>query len=422
MLVRLLGKTATCTNRLSTSPCVAAASIRSFSLVGPEGSNAQPWSDLELPGLRAPPAQVTPDEEVYSYLTPGIRKTQVADLKDKWDNLGFQIRPMNGHVIFRWANGCWDTGTFVPAPYVLLHINSGALHYGVSVFEGLKAFSCKDGRVRIMSPKMNAARMQEGARKLQMPEVPTEMFVEGVAECVRRNVEFVPPYGNQASMYIRPLLFASGHMLGLAPLAEEYSLLVTVLPAGGYFSKGGGDEGVDALVMEEHDRAAPYGTGHVKAGGNYAADLEPVHYAKKKGYGTTLYLDAKERRYIEEFSVCNFVGITADGRYVTPKARSILSSTTNRMLQVLAKEAGLVVEQREIDFDKEIESFKEVGMVGTAAVVVRVKSITRGNKVYRTGSFDTLASIREKFTAIQFGDLPDRHGWMHDVCAVSEQE
>jgi len=257
---------------------------------------------------------------------------------------------------------------------------------------------------------------------LQMPEVPTEMFVNSVAECVRRNVEFVPPYGNQASMYIRPLLFASGHMLGLAPLAEEYSLLVTVLPAGGYFSKGGGDEGVDALVMEEHDRAAPYGTGHVKAGGNYAADLEPVHYAKKKGYGTTLYLDAKERRYIEEFSVCNFVGITADGRYVTPKARSILSSTTNRMLQVLAKEAGLVVEQREIDFDKEIESFKEVGMVGTAAVVVRVKSITRGNKVYRTGSFDTLASIREKFTAIQFGDLPDRHGWMHDVCAVSEQE
>jgi branched-chain amino acid aminotransferase len=255
-----------------------------------------------------------------------------------------------------------------------------------------------------------------------MPEVPTEMFVEGVAECVRRNAEFVPPYGNQASMYIRPLLFASGHMLGLAPLAEEYSFLVTVLPAGGYFGKGGGDEGVDALVMEDHDRAAPHGLGHVKAAGNYAADLEPVHNAKKKGYGTTLYLDAREKRYIEEFSVCNFVGITADGRFVTPKARSILASTTNRMLQVLAKEAGLIVEQREIDFDKEIESFKEVGMVGTAAVVVRVKSITRGDKVYRTTAFDTLASLREKFISVQNGDLPDNHGWMYDVCDVKLQE
>jgi len=305
---------------------------------------------------------------------------------------------------------------------VLLHINSGALHYGVSVFEGLKAFACKDGRVRIMSPTMNAARMQEGARKLQMPEVPTEMFVEGVAECVRRNAEFVPPYGNEASMYIRPLLFASGHMLGLAPLAEEYSFLVTVLPAGGYFGKGGADEGVDALVMEEHDRAAPHGTGHVKAAGNYAADLEPVHGAKKKGYGTTLYLDAREKRYVEEFSVCNFVGITADGRYVTPKARSILASTTNRMLQVLAEEAGLIVEQREIDFDKEIESFTEIGMVGTAAVVVRVKSITRRDKVYRTHTFDTLASIRKRFTSIQSGDLPDNHGWMYDVCGARQQE
>jgi len=143
---------------------------------------------------------------------------------------------------------------------------------------------------------------------------------------------------------------------------------------------------------------------------------------KKKGYGTTLYLDAREKRYIEEFSVCNFVGITEDGRYVTPKAGSILVSTTNRMLQVLAEEAGLTVEQREIDFDKEIESFKEIGMVGTAAVVVRVKSITRGDKVYRNHTFDTLASIRKRFISIQSGDLPDNHGWMYDVCGARQQE
>jgi len=362
-----------------------------------------------------------PDEEVYSYLTPGIRKTQVDDLSKKWDNLGFQIRPLNGYVKYTWQNGRWDVGSFVPAPYILLHINSGALHYGVSVFEGLKAFACKDGQIRLMNPVLNAARMQQGARKLRMPEVPTDMFVEGVSEAVKRNVEFVPPYGNRASMYVRPLLFASGHMLGLSPLAEEYSFLVTVMPAGGYFGKSGGEEGVDALVMEQHDRAAPQGTGAVKAAGNYAADLEPVHDAKAKGYGTTLYLDARERRYVEEFSVCNFVGITKDGTYVTPSAGSILASTTNRMLQQLAQDEGMKVEQRPIDFDAEIENFAEVGMVGTAAVVVRVKSITRNDRVYKMGPFETLARLRQKFTGIQCGEFPDKHGWMMDVCPVVHQ-
>jgi len=358
------------------------------------------------------------DEEVYSYLTPGIRKTQVEDLATQWDSLGFQIRPLNGYVKYTYQNQRWDMGTFVPAPYILLHINSGALHYGVSCFEGLKAFACKDGMVRLMNPALNAGRMQEGARKLRMPEVPTDMFIEGVSEAVKRNVEFVPPYGHNASMYIRPLLFASGQMLGLAPLAEEYTFMVTVLPAGGYFSKSGGEEGIDALVMEHHDRAAPRGTGAVKAAGNYAADLEPVHGAKEQGYGTTLYLDAKERRYIEEFSVCNFVGITKDGKFVTPHTESILASTTNRMLQQLARDEGMTVEQRPVDFDEEIENFKEIGMVGTAAVVVRVKSITRRDRIYKTDSFETLSRLRQKFTSVQCGELPDVHGWMMDVCPV----
>jgi len=356
------------------------------------------------------------EEEVYSYLTPGIRKTKVEDLSSQWDNLGFKIRPLNGYVKYTYQNQRWDMGTFVPAPYMLLHINAGALHYGVSCFEGLKAFGCKDGMIRLMNPTLNALRMQEGAYKLRMPEVPVETFVEGVSEAVKRNAEFVPPYGHNASMYIRPLLFASGPMLGLSPLAEEYTFMATVLPAGGYFSKDSGEEGIAALVMENHDRAAPRGTGAVKAAGNYAADLEPVHYAKDQGYGTTLYLDAKERKYIEEFSVCNFVGITKDGRYVTPAAESILASTTNRMLQQLAKDEGLTVEQRPIDYDKEIDDFAEIGMCGTAAVVVRVKSITRGNKVTKPPSFDMLSKLRAKFTSIQCGELPDKHGWMMDVC------
>jgi len=370
-----------------------------------------------------PPPSTKLDEEVYSFLTPSFRKTTVADLSDKWDSLGFQIRPLNGYVRYTHSNGSWDVGQFVPAPYILLHINSGALHYGVSCFEGLKAFACKDGMVRMMNPALNAARMQKGAVKLRMPQVPTEMFVQGVKEAVLRNVEFVPPYGNRASMYIRPLLFASGPMLGLAPLAEEYTFFVTVLPAGTYFSKAGDaapqvETGIDAMVMEEHDRAAPCGTGAVKAAGNYAADLEPVHQAKEQGYGTTLYLDAKEHRYVEEFSVCNFVGITRDGRYVTPKSDAILASTTNRMLQQLAVDEGLIVEQRPIDFDKEIEDFVEVGMVGTAAVVVRVKSITRGSRIYNFDSFSTLSGLREKFTAIQCGEHPDVHNWMVDVCPM----
>merc|ERR1719188_2594375 len=266
-----------------------------------------------------------------------------------------------------------------------------------------------------MNPSLNAARMQRGADALLMPQVPTDMFVEGVSEAVKRNAEFVPPFGNNASMYIRPLLFASGQMLGLSPLAEEYTFMVTVLPAGGYFSKTGGEEGIDAMVMEDHDRAAPLGTGAVKAAGNYAADLEPVHGAKEQGYGTTLYLDAKERRFVEEFSVCNFVGITKDGKYVTPDAESILASTTNRMLQQLAKDEGMVVEHRPIDFDAEIENFAEIGMVGTAAVIVRCRSITRGDRVYKTESFAVLSKLRSKFQAIQNGELPDQHGWLVDV-------
>lgn len=356
----------------------------------------------------------------WALATPPVEPTKVEDLAQNWGNLGFQIRPVNGFMKYTWRGGAWDAGEFVPVPYLVLHINSGVLHYGISCFEGLKAFACKDGVIRLANPTMNAARMQDGARKLRMPEVPTAMFVEGVRQAVGRNAEFVPPYGYAASMYVRPLLFASGAMLGLAPLAEEFTFLVTVTPAGGYFGKAVGEEGLDALVMEDHDRAAPKGTGRVKAAGNYAADMEPLHTAKAQGYGTTLYLDAKERRYVEEFSVANFVGITRDGAFVTPAAETILESTTNKMLQQLALDEGIRVERRPVDFDAEIESFSEVGMVGTAAVVVRVRSITRRDRSYRPGSFDKLAKLRAKLQAIQCGEEPDKHSWLVDVCNVRQ--
>lgn len=363
-------------------------------------------------------SNLTPD--VYAYNSPAFFKTRREDLAAKWDNLGFTIRPMNGHVRYTWSDGKWDDGVFVPAPYQLIHINAGALHYGVSVFEGMKAFSCKDGKIRVMNPELNAKRMQRGADALLMPQVPTDLFVSAVKEAVRRNREFVPPYGYGASLYIRPLLFASGQMLGLAPLANEFTFFVTVMPAGGYFGKGS-EVGIKAFVSENHDRAAPRGTGNVKAAGNYAADIFPVHNAHKLGYNTTLYLDAKEKRYVEEFSVCNFIGITHDGRYVTPKSETILASTTNIMLQQLAKQRGMIVEQRSIDFEEEIQNFKEIGMCGTAAVVVKVKSITRGDKVYEFNDFDTISSLRSELTKIQSGDSEDVFKWMSDVCDVVDE-
>jgi branched-chain amino acid aminotransferase len=302
-----------------------------------------------------------------------------------------------------------------------MHINAGALHYGVSVFEGMKAFACKDGVIRLINPELNAMRMERGADGLLMPKVPQEKFIAGVKEAVSRNREFVPPYGHGASMYIRPLLFASGQMLGLAPLASEYTFFVTVMPAGGYFAKGAGEVGIKALLSENRDRAAPMGTGGIKAAGNYAADLMPVHDAHMKGFGTTLYLDAKDRRYIEEFSVCNFIGITHDNRYVTPKSDTILASTTNMMLQQIAKDRGMIVENRPVDFEKEIGTFKEVGMCGTAAVVVKVASITAGDKTYEFDSFDTISALRSTYTGIQCGDVEDKFGWMVDVCKVYDE-
>lgn len=231
--------------------------------------------------------------------------------------------------------------------------------------------------------------------------------------------EFVPPYGNNASMYIRPLLFASGPMLGLAPLASEYTFFVTVMPAGGYFGPSKGKEvGIKAVVSETHDRAAPMGTGNVKAAGNYAADLAPVHSAQGQGFNTTLYLDAKERQYLEEFSVANFIGITHAGVYVTPKSDTILASTTNMLLMQIAREAGMTVEERPINFEEEICNFKEVGMCGTAAVVVKVQSITRGDQTYEFDDFDTISGLRSTLTSIQCGEVEDTLGFMEEVCEM----
>jgi len=353
--------------------------------------------------------------ELQAQLPPRVQPTKITN----WEDLAFEIKPTNGHVRYTWSQKteAWDAGQFIQDPFVNLHIHAGVLHYGITLFEGCKAFRAKDGKIRVCNLPANAARMNTGANRLVMPAVPESLFVEAVHWAVRANAEYVPPYGSGGSMYIRPFLMGTGPILGLQP-AKEFQLMVSVTPVGNYFGKGG-LKGIHANVMTEFDRAAPHGTGDVKAGGNYAADLLPLKRAKELGYGTTLYLDPKERKYIEEFSVSNFLGISASGAYVTPHSGSILPSITNKMLMTLAADMGLAVEQRPVEYS-ELPSFREVGACGTATVVAPVSSITgpdaQGELVkHEFPSFDKLNQLRMRLQEVQYGEHEDRHGWMVEV-------
>ena len=216
----------------------------------------------------------------------------------KWEDLTFGIVPTNGHVRHVWSSktNSWDAGRLISDPFVNLHIHAGVLHYGMTLFEGCKAFRCADGKVRVCNLNENSARMNTGAKRLVMPSVPEQMFNDAIDWAVRANAEFVPPYGTGGSMYIRPFLMGSGPILGLQP-CPEFHFMVSVTPVGNYFGKGG-VQGVHASISRNYDRAAPRGTGDVKAGGNYAADLLPLKIAKAEGFGTTLYLDAAEQKLV----------------------------------------------------------------------------------------------------------------------------
>jgi len=286
------------------------------------------------------------------------------------------------------------------------------LHYGMCLFEGCKAFRTKEGKVRVCNLDENSARMNTGADRLVLPQVPRSMFNDAVDWAVRANAEYVPPYGSGGSLYIRPFLLGSGPILGLQP-CHETTFMVSVTPVGNYFGKGG-VQGVHASIMDRFDRAAPRGTGAVKAGGNYAADLLPLKLAKAEGFGTTLYLDCVEHRYVEEFSVSNFIGINSEGAYVTPKTSSILPSITNKMLMQLARDRGIDVQERQVEWN-EVPSFREVGACGTATVAVPIASVTDSEKRHDFGDFGVLNALREDLQGIQYGELDDPHGWMREV-------
>mmetsp|Transcript_7501 Transcript_7501/g.10658 ORF Transcript_7501/g.10658 Transcript_7501/m.10658 type:complete len:423 (+) Transcript_7501:214-1482(+) len=348
-----------------------------------------------------------------------LGKPGTAKLDCKWEELGFEFRPTNSHVRVTFKDGEWGEPELVKEPYMNLHIGATALHYGQSCFEGLKAFAHKDDNVYIFRPDENAKRMQMSCERTMMPFLTEDKFVEAVNEAVRDNIEYVPPYGSGGALYIRPLLFGSGARIGLQP-ADEYTLLIMVIPVGDYY-KGGLASPVDGLLIEDFDRAAPRGVGHVKVAGNYAADLLPNMLSKKKGFPIGLYLDAQTQTKIEEFSTSNFVGInTKDNKYVTPRSGSVLPSITNKSLMTIAKDEGMTVEQRDI-LVEEMNTFDEVLACGTAVVVTPVGSITRFNAEGEATKYEfgtnpqdigqTTRRLYDRVRAIQNGEEEDKYGW-----------
>lgn len=332
-----------------------------------------------------------------------------------WSKLGFAYMDVNCHIRYTWRNGSWDGGELVKEPYLNIHVAATALHYGQDAFEGLKVYRRKDGKVSAFRPLENARRLNRSAARSCMAEVPEELFMDALRRVVKANIEFVPPYGTGASMYVRPLLIGTGPQIGVNA-ADEFTFIILVMPVGAYYK--GGLQPVSALVIDDYDRAAPHGTGTVKMGGNYGAALLPHKIAHDKGFPVDLYLDPVEHRFIEEFGTSNFLAIDGNGTYVTPLSSSVLPSVTNNGLQTLASHLGMPVEVRPILFD-EIAGFQEIAACGTAVVITPVNEIVRGEQVIKVGPRDGCGPILQKlydhYTAIQWGEAEDPFGWQVEI-------
>ncbi len=329
-----------------------------------------------------------------------------------WANLKFGYMPTDYNVRCYYRNGKWGEIEVTSSEIINIHMAATALHYGQEAFEGMKAFRCPDGKIRAFRIKDNAERLQSTCRGILMPELPTELFEAMVKKVVKLNERFVPPYESGASLYIRPLLIGTGAQVGVHP-ANEYLFVIFVSPVGPYFK--GGFATNDYVIIREYDRAAPLGTGRYKVGGNYAASLAANKMAHDAGYASEFYLDAKEKKYIDECGAANFFGIK-DGKYITPKSSSILPSITNRSLQQLAKDLGMEVEVRPIP-EEELSTFEEAGACGTAAVISPIRKIDdlENHKSYVISKDGKPGPWSEKLythlRAIQYGTEPDVHGW-----------
>ncbi len=331
-----------------------------------------------------------------------------------WQNLGFGYRDTDYNIRCYYRNGKWGELEISSSDIINTHIAATALHYGQEVFEGLKAFKGKDAKIRIFRMDENAKRMQNSCEGVLMPGIPEEKFMEAVRLAIKMNKRFVPPYESGASLYIRPLTIGTGPEIGVNP-AKEYLFMVFVMPVGPYFPEG--FKPTDLIIMRNYDRAAPLGTGKFKVGGNYAAGMQAGKIAKNKGFSAVLYLDSREKKYIDECGPANFFGIKKN-TYITPLSESILPSITNKSLMMLAEEMGLKVERRKIPFE-ELSTFDEVGACGTAAVISPIKGIydADNDKWYNYGNEPGKWSVKlyNRLRAIQYGDEPDKYNWVEEI-------
>ena len=330
-----------------------------------------------------------------------------------WSNLSFGYMRTDYNFRCYYRNNQLGALELCSEETINLHMAAVCLHYGQEAFEGLKAFRGKDGKIRIFRPEENAARLQSTCRGILMPELPTETFVDAVKMVVKANERFIPPYGTGASLYIRPLLIGTSAQVGVHP-SDEYMFVVFVTPVGPYFK--GGFATNPYVITRDYDRSAPLGTGIYKVGGNYAASLKANKLAHDAGYSCEFYLDAKEKKYIDECGAANFFGIK-NNTYITPKSTSILPSITNKSLMQLAEDMGMKVERRQIP-EEELETFEEAGACGTAAVISPIERIDdpEKNKSYvfskdgKPGPIST--KLYNKLRGIQLGDEPDTHHWV----------
>ena len=333
-----------------------------------------------------------------------------------WSSLGFGYIQTDKRYVSNYKNGSWDEGTLTSDATITINECAGVLQYAQTVFEGMKAYTTEKGQIVVFRPDLNAERMVNSAKRLEMPPFPQDRFVDAVKQVVKANEGYVPPYGSGATLYIRPYKFGSDAVIGVKP-ANEYQFRIFCTPVGPYF-KGGAKP--ITIRVSDYDRAAPNGTGHIKAGLNYAMSLHAIVEAHEQGYAENMYLDSATRTKVEETGGANFLFVTKDGKVVTPKSSTILPSITRRSLVYVAKEyLGLEVEERPVYFD-EVKDFAECGLCGTAAVISPVgKIVDHGKEICLPSGMDEMGPVTKKLyetlTGIQMGRIEAPKGWIQVI-------
>lgn len=334
-----------------------------------------------------------------------------------WDNLGFGYMETDYRYLSTYKDGKWDEGGLITDSNIVLNECAGVFQYAQTVFEGLKAYYTKDGRIVCFRPDLNATRLNDSAERLVMPKLPEGRFIEAVKAVVKANKDFVPPYGHGASLYVRPYLMGTNPVIGVKP-ADEYQFRILTTPVGPYF-KGGAKP--IKIRITDFDRAAPHGTGHIKAGLNYAMSLYAITDAHNEGYAENMYLDAATRTHVEETGGANFIFVTKDGTLVTPKSDSILPSITRRSLMYVAEHyLGMKVEHRPVHVD-ELKDFAEIGLCGTAAVISPVGLIhTKDGGINVPAGMEDMGPITKKLydtlLGIQHCEIEAPEGWIVEIC------